>query len=177
MKTKLGECLLSETQIAQRVEELAKKINVDFSSSATLKVIGVLKGSFIFLADLARKLEIPIEIDFIGVRSYVGTETSGEVEITSDLTTSIKGQDVLIVEDIIDTGITIDYLRELFKLREAKSIHVCSFLSKPSAHKMKQTIDYVGFQIENEFVVGYGLDLDGKYRELSYLAKLNPNPA
>ena len=166
-------CLFSSEQIAQRIRELAEAINEDFKSCPSLKVVGVLKGSFIFLADLVRQLNLPIEIDFIGLRSYVGTESSGEVKITSDLTSSIKAQQVLIVEDIIDTGITIEYLRELFKLREAKSIHVCSFLSKPSAHQMKQKIDYVGFEIENQFVVGYGLDLDGRYRELPYVAQLN----
>jgi len=163
LKTRI---LLSEETLAERTRELGALITSDYAEEPLI-VVGVLKGSFIFMADLVRQIQLPI-----GVSSYKGTESTGQVRITQDLTGEIKGANVLIVEDIVDTGLTIDYLIQLLKVRQPKSIKVCSLLSKPEAHIMNTKIDYVGFEISSEFVVGYGLDLDDGYRELPYIAQV-----
>lgn len=163
--------LLSEIQIRERIAELGKEISRDYKDQ-TLIVIGVLKGAFIFLADLVRTLDVDVRIEFIGVSSYVGTHSSGQVRITNDLTRDIRGQNILLVEDIIDKGITIDYLLANLKSRQPASIKVCSFLSKPKAHIMACKVDYVGFEISNEFVIGYGLDLDGRYRQIPFVGQV-----
>jgi len=163
--------LFDEAAIAKRVEELGKQITKDHAGEE-LVVVGVLKGSFIFVADLIRKIDLPIEVEFIGVSSYEGTKSTGEVRITSDLYSEIKGRNVLLVEDIVDTGRTIDFLLETLNVRGPKSLKICTLLSKPEAHVMKHEIDYVGFEITNEFVIGYGLDLDGKYREIPFIAQV-----
>ena len=157
--------LFSKEQIKERVSQLATQISKDYGNEP-VAVIGVLKGSVLFMADLIREIECPLEIDFIGVSSYEGTSSTGHVRITHDLKTDISGKHVLLVEDIIDTGLTIDYLINLFKVSDPRSLKVCSLLSKPEAHKMKHDIDYIGFEISKEFVIGYGLDLDEKYREI-----------
>ncbi|SMF38057.1 hypoxanthine phosphoribosyltransferase [Pseudobacteriovorax antillogorgiicola] len=157
--------LFSKDQLQARIEELGKQISQDYGNEPIV-VIGVLKGSFIFMADLIRSINSPLEIDFIGVSSYEGTSSTGHVRITNDLKMDIAGRNILLVEDIIDTGLTIDYLINLFKVSNPKSLKVCSLLSKPEAHQMTHTIDYVGFEISREFVIGYGLDLDERYREI-----------
>ncbi len=165
------EVFISALDIEKRVVEIASQINADYQGQSLL-VIGVLKGSFIFLADLIRKLSLPMTVEFLSVASYSGTKTTGQVRINLDVAHDIAGKDVLLVEDIIDTGLTIDTLLELLKAKGARSIRICTLLSKPKKHKLKQAIDYVGFAIEDEFVIGYGLDLDGAYRELPYIARV-----
>lgn len=155
--------LFSAEQIAARVRELGERITHDFQGEP-LVIVGVLKGSFIFLADLIRHISLPTRVEFVGVSSYVGTESTGHVRITLDLNADIYKKNVLLVEDIVDTGTTIDYLRNTLKVREPKDLRVCTLLSKPAAHKMPQHLDYIGFEIQKEYVVGYGFDLNGDYR-------------
>ena len=131
-----------------------------------LVVIGVLKGAVIFMTDLVRAIKSPVEMDFIGVSSYQGTRSTGHVRITNDLRIDVSGRHILLVEDIIDTGLTIDYLLTLLSARGPKSLRVCTLLSKPEAHQLSNKIDYLGFEISKEFVIGYGLDLDERYREI-----------
>jgi len=171
MQTLKTKKLLDEETLAERVRELGSLITREYKGEELI-IVGVLKGSFIFLADLVRSIQLPLNIEFIGVSSYKGTESSGHVRITQDLTAEIKGANVLLVEDIVDTGLTIDYLIETLGVRQPKSLRVCSLLSKPEAHIMTHKIDYVGFEISTEFVVGYGLDLNDRYRELPYIAQV-----
>lgn len=163
--------LFSEQQIATRVRDLGAQITHDLQGES-LVCIGVLKGAFIFLADLVRAIDLPITVEFIGVASYAGTESTGHVRLTHDLAADIAGKNVLLIEDIIDTGHTIDYLLDTLKVREPKSLRVAAFLSKPEAHSMHNRIDYVGFEISREFVIGYGLDLDQYYRNLPFLGQV-----
>lgn len=158
--------------IAKRVQELGSAISKDLKGEPVI-VLGVLKGAFVFMADLIRAINVPLTCEFIGVSSYVGTQSTGNVRITHDLSVDITGKNVLLVEDVIDTGKTIDYLIDVLKASHPKSIRVCTFLDKPEAHVMRHKIDYVGFNISKEFVIGYGLDLDERYRELPYLAQVN----
>lgn len=161
--------LISKENVQKRVSELADRINNDYKEK-TLTVIGVLKGSCIFMMDLIRKLKMPVFIDFIEVQSYGDDqESSGVVKLIKDVTHSIEDQDILIVEDIVDTGLTMNYLVENFKIRNPKSIKICAFLDKPSKRKVSIDIDYNGFTIEDKFVVGYGLDHKGFLRNLSYV--------
>lgn len=163
--------LFDEKVIAKRVGEIGIQITRDFNGES-LVVVGVLKGAFIFLADLVRQIKLPLQVEFIGVSSYEGT-SSGNIKITRDLSADIQGKNVLLVEDIIDTGKTIDHLLAILKTRGPKQVRVCALLSKPEAHVMKTHIDYTGFEISKEFVIGYGLDLDGDYRELPYIAQVH----
>ncbi|MFY7929109.1 MAG: hypoxanthine phosphoribosyltransferase [Oligoflexus sp.] len=157
--------LIPASKLQERVRELGRIISSDYKGR-TLYVVGVLKGSFMFLADLVRSLTIDCQVEFIGVASYEGMHSTGHVRITNDLTLDIEGKDVLLVEDIIDTGTTIDYLLRTFQVRAPRSLKVCCLLSKPEAHQVKIDIDYTGFEIGKEFVIGYGLDLDGRFRNL-----------
>jgi hypoxanthine phosphoribosyltransferase len=161
--------LLSTEQIAARVRELGAQITRDYEGRR-LVLVSVLKGSFIFTADLCRAIDTQLRIEFLGVRSYgEGTSTSGVVQITQDLSRPIEGEDVLIVEDIVDTGLTIAHLLELFHTRHPASIKVCSLLHKPARTKIEVPIDYLGFTIEDRFVVGYGLDWAERYRNLPFI--------
>ena len=161
--------LLSTEQIAARVRELGAQITKDYEGRR-LVLVSVLKGSFIFTADLCRAIDAQLRIEFLGVRSYgEGTSTSGVVQITQDLSKPIEGEDVLIVEDIVDTGLTIAHLLELFHTRHPASIKVCSLLHKPARTKIEVPIDYLGFTIEDRFVVGYGLDWAERYRNLPFI--------
>lgn len=172
MKYKIGRILITEEEIAQRVSELAKEISNDYSGKSPL-LICVLKGAIIFLSDLMRDMEIPVSCDFIGVSSYgSSTKSSGIVKITSDLSQSIEGNDVLIVEDIIDSGRTIGYLRRNLQTRHPATLKVCTLLDKIERREVDTKLDYVGFVIPNEFVIGYGLDHGGYYRSLPYIATL-----
>jgi len=158
--------LLSEKQIQQKVKALARKISKDFSGHEVL-LIGVLKGAFIFMADLARKMTAPAKMDFVRLSSYgSGTQSCGRIKFIKDLETPLRGKNVLIVEDIIDTGITLNYLYQRFKARRPRSLRVVALLDKTGCRKVDFQPDYVGFQIENHFVVGYGLDWAEKYRNL-----------
>ena len=158
--------LLSEKEIQQKVAALARKISKDFPGREVL-LIGVLKGAFIFMADLARKMTTPVKMDFVRLASYGSkTKSSGKVRITKDLETPLKGKDVLIVEDIIDTGHSIKQLFRRLKGRSPRSLKVVALLDKPARRKVDFRADYVGFHIEDHFVVGYGLDFAEEYRNL-----------
>ena len=155
--------------IAARVRALGAEITRDLAGSTPF-VIGILKGSFIFFADLVRAIDLPVACEFIGISSYGNsTESSGVVQITRDLGASIEGRDVLVVEDIIDTGLTMRYLLENLRTRRPRSLKVCTLLHKPANARVEVPIDYVGFVIPNEFVVGYGLDYAGRYRNLPFI--------
>jgi hypoxanthine phosphoribosyltransferase len=160
--------LIPEADLRARVKALGEAIARDYAGRS-LVVIGVLKGSFIFLADLVRAIDLPLTVDFIGISSYEGTSSSGVVQITSDLSRSIEGKDVLLVEDIVDTGLTMRYLLDNLALRGPASVKVCALLEKPARARVTVPIDYRGFVIGDEFVVGYGLDWDGRMRNLPYV--------
>ncbi len=161
--------MISADQIRARTKELGKQISEDYKDK-DLVFVSVLKGSFIFAADLIREVDITCRIDFLGVRSYgAGTETSGVVQITNDLSRPIADKDVVIVEDIVDTGLTVAHLMDLFRTRNPRSVKVCSLLHKPARARVHIPVDYLGFTIEDKFVVGYGLDFDEKYRNLPYV--------
>lgn len=169
------EVLITGDKMQKRVEELGKKISEDFAGK-DLVVVGVLKGSIIFFADLVRKITLPITLDFISVSSYGGaTSSTGVVTVRKDISCDITGKDVLIVEDIIDTGLTLKYLKDMFVARNAKSVSICSALDKPSRRDkhIDIKVEYIGFQIPDEFVVGYGLDYSEKYRNLSDICVLS----
>ena len=163
--------LIPAVKLQERIQTLGAEINRDYQGRK-ITLVGVLKGSFIFLADLARAINLDCEIEFIGVSSYEGMHSTGQVRIQCDLTKDMEGEDILLVEDIIDTGTTIDYLSKVFALRKPRSLKVCCLLSKPEAHKTKLSIDYTGFEIGKEFVVGYGLDYNGLYRNLPDLMQV-----
>lgn len=165
--------LLTSGQISEKVRELGAAITRDYQGRS-LVMVCVLKGSFVFAADLARAIELPLRIEFLGVRSYgQGTTSSGVVQITHDLGYPIEGEDVLLVEDIVDTGLTVAHLLELLRTRLPRSIKVCSLLHKPARSAMPVPIDYLGFTIEDRFVVGYGLDRAEIYRNLPYIGVLD----
>ncbi|MBK24462.1 MAG: hypoxanthine phosphoribosyltransferase [Halobacteriovorax sp.] len=160
---------LSEEKIKQRVAELGAEISKDYAGEEVV-VVGVLNGSFIFMADLVRQMDLPVKMEFIGASSYGdATISSGNVKIHLDLRKDISNQHVLLVEDIVDTGNTIKALQELLSTRKAKSVKVCSFLFKPARLEQDVKIDYLAFEIEDHFVIGYGLDYAGRYRELPYV--------
>jgi hypoxanthine phosphoribosyltransferase len=160
---------LSSDKIKNRIKEIAAQINADYAGEE-LTVVGVLNGSFIFTADLVRQLNVPVNIEFMSASSYgEGTTSSGVVKINLDLKTNIEGKNVLLVEDIVDTGLTITNLIDVLKTRKPKSLKLCSLLYKPARIKHKVKIDYLAFEIPDNFVVGYGLDFAGKYRELPFI--------
>ncbi len=159
--------LLSAEQIHQRIAELGADIDRDYPSGEPVYLIAVLKGAFIFLADLARAMKTPARIEFIGISSYgKGKTTSGQVQLTKDLDAPIEGHDVIIVEDILDTGITLNYLSQLMAQRKPKSLRIVTLLDKPERRQSPVKADYIGFTIPDEFVVGYGLDFAEDYRNL-----------
>jgi hypoxanthine phosphoribosyltransferase len=165
------EILLSEAQIQQRVAELALEIRRDFPDD--LHVIAVLKGAFIFLSDLARHIPGQVSLDFMAVSSYAkGTTSSGEVRLQKDLDTALDGRNVVIVEDIVDTGLTLNYLQDILRSRNPRSLRTACLLSKPSRRKADVKVEYIGFTIEDKFVVGYGLDYAEQYRNLPHIAVL-----
>lgn len=167
------EVLIEEDAIAARVSELGQQISSDYHGK-TVHLICVLKGAYTFLADLARAIEVPVTVDFLAVSSYgKGTSTSGEVRLTKDLDASLEGKDVIVVEDIADTGLTLNYLLNLLRSRRPASLKVAAFLSKPSRRQLDVPVDYVGFEIPDRFVVGYGLDRDQLYRDLPHIAAVD----
>jgi len=170
----VSEVLLTEEQIQQRVRELAEQISADYRGKDLLLVC-ILKGGVLFLTDLMRQLDIPHAVDFMAISSYgAGTESSGVVRILMDLNTSIEGKNVLIVEDIVDTGHTLDYILRNLSTRRPASLKVCALLNKPSRRQVDVPIHYVGFDIPNKFVIGYGLDFGEKYRNLPFVGVLKP---
>ena len=165
------EILLSADQIQKRVEALALQIRADFPDD--LHVIAVLKGAFMFLSDLVRHTPGHVSMDFMAVSSYAkGTTTSGEVRLLKDLDTTLDGRNVVIVEDIVDTGLTLTYLQDILRARNPKSLRTACLLSKPSRRQVDVKVEYIGFTIEDRFVVGYGLDYAEQYRNLPYIAVL-----
>ena len=166
-----SEILLSADQIQKRVEALALQIRADFPDD--LHVIAVLKGAFMFLSDLVRHTPGHVSMDFMAVSSYAkGTTTSGEVRLLKDLDTTLDGRNVVIVEDIVDTGLTLTYLQDILRARNPKSLRTACLLSKPSRRQVDVKVEYIGFTIEDRFVVGYGLDYAEQYRNLPYIAVL-----
>jgi hypoxanthine phosphoribosyltransferase len=169
------EILFSRDAIQQRVRELAGQISKDYAGKELI-IIGVLKGAFIFMADLIREISIPCTIDFARLASYgAGSDSSGKVVMTKDIETSIKGKDILIVEDILDTGLTLQYFVDWLKERNPNSLRICVFLDKRKRRKVSFEADYVGFTIEDGFVVGYGLDFNEKYRFSPDIYVINAN--
>lgn len=167
-----GKPLLTEAEIQKKIKELGAKITEEYEGRDLL-VIGILKGAYMFFADLVRAIKLPVKIDFIIASSYgIRTETSGEVKILSDIKEPVKGRDVIIVDDIVDSGLTINYLKKIVSSKGPKSLKVCVLLDKPARRKTEVTLDYVGFTIPNKYVVGYGLDYQNKYRNLPYVAVL-----
>jgi hypoxanthine phosphoribosyltransferase len=161
--------LLTEDQIRIRVRELAEEIGRDHGDLEELVCLGILKGSVFFLVDLVRELRVPVAVDFFQTSSYRGGTSPGEVRILKDIGTSIRGRDVLLVEDIVDTGHTLNTILAILRLRRPRSLKLCTLLDKPSRREAEVPIDYVGFTIEDRFVVGYGLDHDERWRNLPYV--------
>src|SRR5947207_6303138 len=169
----IGDILVQGDELAHRVRELAAEISSDYKGR-DLFLIGVLKGAVFFLSDLMRQLEVPCEVDFMAVSSYgSSTDSSGVVRILKDLDASIEGREVLIVEDIVDSGLTLSYLLRTMRARDPASIEVCALLTKPERREVELPIRYVGFEIPNRFAIGYGLDHAERYRNLPYVAVLD----
>lgn len=167
--------LIDENRLQARIQDMADQITADYNGEEDLLLICVLKGGYMFLADLSRALKRPHTLDFMGVSSYgAGTESSGAVQIIMDLKQPIDGRNVLIVEDIIDSGHTLDYMRRTLLARNPASLRICSLLNKPSRREVDVSVEYIGFDIPDEFVVGYGLDFDELYRNLPFIAVLKP---
>jgi hypoxanthine phosphoribosyltransferase len=171
--TFIGEVLITSEQIEQRVAELGKAITEDYRDSDQLLLLGLLRGSVMFITDLMRKIHRPMTMDFMSVSSYAGSTSSGFVRIDSDHKTNIAGWDVILIDDIVDTGYTIHTVRKLLLERQPRSLKVCAMLDKPERHKVDFPIDYLGFSIPDVFVVGYGLDIDEKGRNLPYIASVD----
>lgn len=166
--------LISEERIKQRISEIARQIEADYAGKIPV-LVGILKGSFVFLADLMRELRMDLEVDFLGVSSYgKSTKTSGIVKILKDLGTSIEGKDVILVEDICDSGLTLKYLVELLEGRNPRSLKICVLLDKKERRLVEIKLDYVGFEVPDRFLVGYGLDYGERYRNLPYIRELGP---
>jgi hypoxanthine phosphoribosyltransferase len=173
MDRMFGRPIVTQEQMRMRIRELGRQITMDYAGK-DLILVGVLKGAYAFYADLARAIRIPMRVDFLVVASYAGKpKSSGKVKMVTDLTEDIAGRDVLLVEDIVDSGLTAQYLISTLHKRKPKSIKICSLLSKPERREKNVPIDYVGFEIPNKYVVGYGLDYQQKYRNLPYLAVLD----
>ncbi len=167
------EILISEADIQRRVQELADQISRDYSKKGELILVGVLKGAFIFLADLSRRLTIPRSIEFMAVSSYEkGSQESSAVRVVMDMRKNIEGQHVLLVEDIVDTGRTLHFLKELLAARKPSSVKTCALVRKPDCTEVDTTVDYLGFEIPDAWVVGYGLDYDEENRTLPYIAAM-----
>ncbi|GAB3054703.1 hypoxanthine phosphoribosyltransferase [Virgibacillus ainsalahensis] len=174
MHNDIKEILISEEEINEKCKELGRQLAEEYDGKFPL-AIGVLKGAMPFMSDILRRTEIHLEMDFMDVSSYgSGTRSSGEVKIEKDLNTKVEGRDLLIIEDIIDSGLTLSYLVDLFKYRKANSIKIVTLLNKPSGRSAAIEADLIGFEVPDEFVVGYGLDYDEKYRNLSYIGVLKP---
>ena len=168
------EVLIDRDDLQRRIAELGEEISTDYAGRDLL-LIGVLKGAVFFMADLMRNLTIPCEIDFMAISSYgVSTDSSGVVRILKDLDINIEGRDVLIVEDIIDSGLTLSYLMRNLEAREPASLEICALLTKPDRREAEVPVRYIGFEIPNRFVIGYGLDFAERYRNLPYVGVLDP---
>jgi hypoxanthine phosphoribosyltransferase len=167
--------LYTEEQLRERVKEMGAQITRDYQGKDKILLVSVLRGSYIFMADLSRAIDLPLTIDFMSVSSYgSGTKSSGQVEIKKDISLDLEGYHVIIVEDILDSGNTLYYLMDMLRLRKAASIRICTLMDKPERRVKPIVADYAGFQIPDAFVVGYGLDYDQKYRNLPYVGILKP---
>ena len=170
----IDEVLVTKEQLREKTLELAKRINIDYKGK-TIFIVSALNGGFIFTADLVREISGDVEINFIQVSSYgKGTETSGRVKVLKGVDEDVRGKDILIVEDIIDTGVTISYLRDMLLNNGANTVEICAMLTKPARRKIEIGVKYLGYELPDKFVVGYGLDYAGKYRNLPYVGVLNP---
>lgn len=177
MERMFGRPIVTQEQMRARIRELGRQISADYAGKE-LMLIGVLKGAYAFYADLARAIRIPVRVDFIVVASYgSAAKTSGKVKLMTELTEDIKGLDVLLVEDIVDSGLTVQHLLKTLAKKKPRSIKVCTLLSKPERRVVEVPVDYVGFKIPDKYVVGYGLDYQQKYRNLPYLAVLDQTDA
>ena len=165
----VGKPFLTVEQIQNKNRELADRISNDYNGKNMLAV-GILKGAFIFFSDIVRLIRVPLNIDFVIASSYLKSETSGEIKMHYDIRDEVADKDVLLIEDIVDTGITLNFIRERILQRGPKSLRICTFLDKRGRRQVDVPIDYVGFEISNEFVVGYGLDYDNKFRNLPYIS-------
>ena len=175
VKDAVGEILIEEEPLQARIAELGAEISSEYEGHDLL-LVGVLKGAVFFMADLMRELSIPCEIDFRAISSYgAATDSSGVVRILKDLDTNIAGRDVLVVEDIIDSGLTLSYLMRSLKARKPASLEICALLTKPERREIEVPVKFVGFEIPNKFVIGYGLDFAERYRNLPYVAVLHPD--
>ncbi|EGR2239531.1 hypoxanthine phosphoribosyltransferase [Vibrio cholerae] len=169
------EVMISEQEVAQRIRELGQQITEHYQGSRDLVLVGLLRGSFVFMADLARQIHLTHQVDFMTASSYGNSmQSSRDVRILKDLDDDIKGKDVLLVEDIIDTGNTLNKVKEILALREPKSIRICTLLDKPTRREVDVEVNWVGFEIPDEFVVGVGIDYAQKYRHLPYIGKVVP---
>jgi hypoxanthine phosphoribosyltransferase len=167
--------LIDERRLQERVRELGAQLTEDYRGK-DMTLLGVLKGSVFFLTDLARAIDLPVTLELLGVSSYLGTETTGEVRITSDVTEPMAGKHIVIVEDIIDTGLTMKFLLQNLSARHPASVKICALLEKPSRARAQIPIDYKGFVIDDVFVVGYGLDHEGRFRNLPFIGVWNSGP-
>lgn len=173
MERMFGRPIVTQEQMRSRIRELGRQISADYAGK-DLVLVGVLKGAYAFFADLARAIRIPVQVDFIIVTSYgMQAKTSGKVKLVTELTEKIKNRDVLLVEDIVDSGLTVQYLIKALAKQKPSSIKVCTLLSKPERRVVDVPLQYVGFRIPNQYVVGYGLDYQQQYRNLPYLAVLD----
>ncbi len=172
MEQYIKEILIPQAKIQKRISQLAKQISADYTGKVPL-IVGILKGAVFFVSDLLRNLSIPVKLDFMSVSSYSGTETTGEVKILKDLDIPIMGEHVIVVEDIVDTGLTIARLLEILEARHPASLRVCALLDKPSRRRVEVPLHYVGFEIPDRFVVGYGLDYNQMFRNLPYIGVLD----
>jgi hypoxanthine phosphoribosyltransferase len=171
----VSKVLIEEDAVAARVAELGTDVSTDYADKDLL-LVGVLKGAVFFMADLMRQLTIPCEVDFMAISSYgAATDSSGVVRILKDLDINIEGREVLVVEDIIDSGLTLSYLMRMLESRNPASLEVCALLTKPARREIDVRVRYTGFEIPNEFVIGYGLDFGERYRNLPYVAVLDPD--
>lgn len=171
----IGEVLITAAQIEERLQVLAEQITRDYRDSEKLLLLGLLRGSVVFITDLMRRMHRPLTMDFMSVSSYAGSQSSGFVRIDSDHKTNIHGWDVILVDDIVDSGTTLYTVRKLLADRQPASLRICALLDKPARHKVNIDIDYLGFSIPDYFVVGYGLDIDEKGRNLPYIASVDLN--
>ena len=175
LEAAVGEILIDEDALSSRVAELGAEVSADYQGRDLL-LIGVLKGAVFFMADLMRHLTVPCEVDFMAISSYgAATDTSGVVRILKDLDINIDGRDVLVVEDIIDSGLTLSYLMRNLESREPATLEICALLTKPERREIDVPVRYVGFEIPNKFVIGYGLDFAERYRNLPYVGVLHPD--
>jgi hypoxanthine phosphoribosyltransferase len=171
----VGEVLIDESTLQARIRELGVEISTDYEGRDLL-LVGVLKGAVFFMADLMRELTVPCEIDFMAISSYgAATDSSGVVRILKDLDINVAGRDVLVVEDIIDSGLTLSYLMRNLRARKPASLEICALLTKPERREIDVPVRYIGFEIPNRFVIGYGLDFAERYRNLPYVAVLHPD--